>query len=193
MLLLPVSIYLYFFAEEIISLVLGEQWGDAVIVFQWLIIFLVCRLNYKFSDLLAAALGAVYRRAMRQSLYAAAVIVGSYIGHFFGVEGVAAGVGLAITLNYILMLQLSQALIGFSWKAVVFMHLKQLCIAIPLAVLIYFSKLYFFYELDSLFFLFLLSGLFFIFVTILLWFAFAKAMRRELEVIKIIFGYKVDI
>ncbi|MEK0363755.1 lipopolysaccharide biosynthesis protein [Pseudomonas sp. CBC3] len=188
MLLVPISIYLYFFASEIIMLVLGEQWGDAIIVFQLLIVFLAFRLNYKFSDLLAAALGAVYRRAIRQLVYALAVIFGAYVGHYFGTEGVAVGVGCAIILNYVIMLHLSQALIGFNWGEVAFMHFKQLCIAMPTIALTYFSKRYIFDGIDNELLILCLSGLFFVSTTLVLWFVFAKTMKKEFEILKFVAG-----
>ncbi|QLF94492.1 lipopolysaccharide biosynthesis protein [Pseudomonas sp. ABC1] len=188
MLLVPMSIYLYFFANEIIMLVLGSQWGGAVFVFQLLIISLAFRLNYKFSDLLAAALGAVYRRAIRQLIYAFAVVLGAYLGHFFGAEGVAVGVGLAITLNYIIMLQLSQVLIGFSWRDVALMHLKQLWMAVLIIVFTYISKRYIFDGVKSELLLLFLSGLFFVSITLFLWFVFSRIMKRELEICKFILG-----
>lgn len=184
MLLVPVSIYLYFFANEIIVLVLGKQWGDAVIVFQLLIIVLSFRLNYKFSDLLAAALGAVYRRANRQIIYALAVILGAYVGHFFGVEGVAVGVGFAIMLNYVVMLQLSQSLIGFSWVDVALMHFKQLCIALPIVLFTYLSRRYFFDGIESSLFILFFSGFLFFLTTLLIWLVFAKTMKREIAIFK---------
>jgi PST family polysaccharide transporter len=76
-------------------------------------------MSYKMSDSLARATGAVYRRAWRQVIYAAAVFTGSYVGHFWGINGVACGVSIALLINFLLMSHLSIKLTGVSWRTIV--------------------------------------------------------------------------
>lgn len=56
---------------------------------------------------LARSTGAVYRRAWRHCVYALCVIGGAYFGSKWGLVGVSIGVVCAITVNFILMAQLS--------------------------------------------------------------------------------------
>src|SRR5690606_37238764 len=46
-----------------------------------------------------------------------------------GIEGVAVGVSLSITLNFVLMLRLSKSIVAFEWKTLISMHLRCLVLA----------------------------------------------------------------
>lgn len=192
MIILPLTIYLYFFSPEIIRLLLGPQWDDAIVVFQILILALVFRLNYKFSDLLARAVGAVYRRALRQVIYAAAVIVGGYFGQFYGITGVAIGIGIAIMINYLLMLQLSQSLIRFSWKTVFNLHVKQLGVATPLVFLGFLFRVITQDILINDFLILVFSSVVFLVGTLVLWFLFEKKLQDEIDVFKFLLNRIVN-
>lgn len=113
---LPISVLSIILAPEIIRIVLGNHWEDAIVPFQILSISILFRTSYKMSDSLARATGAVYDRAWRQILYAAGVFVGAWIGTQWGLAGVATGVLLATCLNYVIMAHLSLKLISMQWK-----------------------------------------------------------------------------
>ncbi len=112
---LPLGLILVISAPEIIVGLLGEQWIGAIIPFQILSCGLVFRMGYKMGDCLARATGAVYRRASRQIVFAVLVIIGCYIGHFWGIPGVAVGTVIALFINYLLMIQLSLNILQISW------------------------------------------------------------------------------
>ncbi|MDR5684516.1 MAG: lipopolysaccharide biosynthesis protein [Armatimonadota bacterium] len=115
LLALPVSAGVVVLAPEIVAVILGPRWDDAVVPLQILAAGTLCRTSYKISDSLARATGAVYARAWRQLLYAAAVGGGAWLGSAWGLEGVAAGVLAAIALNFLLMAHLSLRLTGLRW------------------------------------------------------------------------------
>lgn len=121
---LPISIGGFIVAPEIISVVLGEQWTAVVLPFRILLLGFLMRSSYKFSDLLAKATGAVYRRAWRHGIYAMTVIGGGWLGHFWGVPGVAVGVLTAVALNFSLMAQMSLSIIGKGWIDFAAVHSK---------------------------------------------------------------------
>ena len=75
---------------SLIYAVLGPKWGDAALPFQVLAVGTLCRASYKVSDSLTRAVGAVYRRAWRQWIYAALVIGGAVAGQHWGIAGIAA-------------------------------------------------------------------------------------------------------
>jgi PST family polysaccharide transporter len=124
MLTLPVSLVLVVLAPELVTVVLGRRWVDMVLPFQVLAGTMLFRTSYKMSDSLTRAKGAVYRRAWRQWIYAAAVFLGALLGTRWGLAGVAAGVGVAIVLNFLLMMDLSLRITGLSWKAMFGLHLR---------------------------------------------------------------------
>jgi PST family polysaccharide transporter len=90
------------------------------------------RTSYKLSDSIARATGSVYARAWRQAIFAGAVVGGSFIGQFWGLSGVAAGVLVAISLNFVLMAHLSLRLTGMSWKEFGWSHLSGAVLALVL-------------------------------------------------------------
>lgn len=119
---IPLCVLLVFLAPEIVLVVLGPKWTEVILPFQILACSLLFRMSYKISDSLARATGAVYQRAWRQLIYAGLVVLGSYIGQFWGLYGVAAGVAGSLICNFLLMAHLSQKLTGFNWLALAKVH-----------------------------------------------------------------------
>jgi PST family polysaccharide transporter len=100
-----------------------------IVPFQILVTTLLFRTSYKISDSLTRATGAVYQRAWRQWVYAAAVFAGSLIGQNWGIPGVAVGVSIAITLNFLLMLDLSVKVLKGGYRQLLLLHARHLLIA----------------------------------------------------------------
>ncbi len=108
LLFLPLSAIAVVLAPEIVSVALGPRWDAVVDPFRILAMGMFFRAAYKISDSVARATGAVFRRAWRQGVYALATVIGSLVGQeAAGLPGVAAGVLIALTVNYLLMTQLS--------------------------------------------------------------------------------------
>jgi O-antigen/teichoic acid export membrane protein len=118
LLTLPASLVAIVLAPELIGLLLGPGWEGAVGPFRFLALGLFFRTSYRISDSLAYATGAVYRRAWRQAAYAVCVAVAAWAGTRFGLSGVAAGVMIALALNYVLMTHLSLSLLGMPARRV---------------------------------------------------------------------------
>jgi PST family polysaccharide transporter len=117
MITIPASVVVVILAPEAIHVLLGggHKWDDVVVPFQIFSAGLIFRTSYKISDSLARAMGTVYKRAWRQAVYAAAVVVGALIGTAFGLVWVAVGVSGAIVLNYLLMADLSLRTAPIGW------------------------------------------------------------------------------
>lgn len=129
LLALPVSGLLVVLAPEIIRFVLGSEWEGMIVPFQILIATLLFRTNYKISDSITVAMGSMYERAWRQWIYAAAVAAGAFIGTFWGLAGVAVGVGLAVVLNFVMMTQLALKITGIPAMPLFLLHARQLAVA----------------------------------------------------------------
>ncbi len=113
--MLPASVLLFVLAPELVGVLLGPKWLEAIAPFQVLSIGLLFRTSYKMSDSISRATGAVYRRAWRQGVYAFLVIGGAWVGQHWGVEYVAWGVVGALAINFLLMAQLSLSVSGMTW------------------------------------------------------------------------------
>jgi PST family polysaccharide transporter len=115
LLTLAPSAALILLAPEFIAVVLGPRWSPTVAPFQILTIGMLFRASYKVSDSLARSTGAVYRRAWRQILYASLVVLGAWIGQHWGVAGVAWGALAALTVNFLMMAELSLSVADIDW------------------------------------------------------------------------------
>ena len=113
---LPFSAVVVVLAPEIVRVLLGPDWGDAVVPLQVLAISLPLRILCRLSDVLVRAKGATYRSALRKAIFAAMVFGLSTFGSRWGIEGVAVAVLFAVISNYILMAHLAHHLIGATWR-----------------------------------------------------------------------------
>ena len=120
---LPVSAMLFVCAPEIVSVILGGQWGPVVILLQILafaVLFQVCDiLNFA----VIGALGAVYRQSWRQGIHAVLVVGGAWYASRWGLEAVVIVIVGAQVLAYLLLTQLTVSLLGVHWR-----HLLRCCL-----------------------------------------------------------------
>jgi O-antigen/teichoic acid export membrane protein len=100
----------------VIRVMLGERWTAVIVPFQILGLGMLFRTSYKMSDSIARSTGVVYRRAWRQILYAALVVVAAWIGQRWGVAGVSWGALAALTVNFFLMAELSLDVSAITWQ-----------------------------------------------------------------------------
>jgi PST family polysaccharide transporter len=106
---LPAAAVAIVAAPEIVLTLLGEGWASAILPLQILSIGLMFRALFQMADCFCRAVGAVYGSSIRQSAYAAFVIVASLVGSAWGPAGVAAGVVAAMAAKYVMMAQFSLA------------------------------------------------------------------------------------
>ena len=109
-------------APEIVHLIYGSNTGDVVNPLRAFALGLTLRTGYKISDSLARSSGTVFKRAKRQAVYAVLVVVGAYVGHFWGITAAAVGVLFALLANYLLMADLSLRTTGLSWGSFAAAH-----------------------------------------------------------------------
>ncbi len=126
LLTLPVSGFLVIIAPELVRFLLGNGWIGMILPFQILIASLLFRTSYKISDAVSLAMGSMRARALRHWIYAGLVATGAIVGARWGLAGVAAGVGLAVAANFLMMLQLAQSILKLSWIDILYVHLQQL-------------------------------------------------------------------
>jgi O-antigen/teichoic acid export membrane protein len=136
----PVSIIAYFSAENLVFFFLGNQWSDTILPFKIMIIGLFFRIGYKLSDSLIRALGQVYKRAVIQFIYAFMIIMGAYLGHFYGLPGVALGVSFSFILNYFLMTILSMYIIKIKAKELLLSVLPAFMYGVVTTIITFYIK-----------------------------------------------------
>lgn len=129
-LIAPISIVTIFFSKNIVIFLFGVKWLDVTVPLQILAAGMVFRTVGKINDSLAKATGAVYKRAWRQLFYALSVIIGSFVGQRWGISGVALGVLVALTFNYIMLTQLSKSLLRFTWADIFKGHVPGIILSV---------------------------------------------------------------
>lgn len=134
---LIISAILFVNAREIVLILLGDNWLDVIIPFQILAIGTVFRMSTKISDSLVKALGDIHRRAVIQIIYASCIFLFSFIGHYWGINGVAIGVLSAVLVNFILMSTLSLRQFKDKGRKFLYIHVKPLLFSVVVFLIAY--------------------------------------------------------
>jgi PST family polysaccharide transporter len=112
----PLSVVMVVTAPDIVALVLGSRWMPSVLPFRILTLGIVMRNGYLMAYSLDGALGAMSRRAVRDGIFCAAVLIGSAAGVRYGLAGVATGVLCAMGVHYLVAARMSIGLLHSSWR-----------------------------------------------------------------------------
>lgn len=136
MIAVPASVFLGVFAPEIVLLLLGDQWSAVVLPFQILSVAILFRVSHKVCEAVIRAHGSVYLLWSRQIVFALSVLAFSYVGHFFGIVGVAAGVVMACFVNSVMLLQLSRHLIDVHFWSLMGNVTRQIALGVPFFALL---------------------------------------------------------
>ena len=108
---LPVSILVFMCASEIVSVILGGQWGPVVLLLQILAVAILFQMCDILNLAAIGAVGAVYRQSWRQGLHAFFVVVGAWYASRWGLGGVAIAIVCTQVASYLLLTQLTMSLL----------------------------------------------------------------------------------
>lgn len=97
--LFPIAAFSIILAPEIIRLLLGNMWMDAVPVFQVLVIGLPLQADVRIANLVLRAIGDMKSFAVAKWMYAALVVIGCLIGARISLLAVAWFVNAAIVVH----------------------------------------------------------------------------------------------
>ncbi|NLX97042.1 MAG: lipopolysaccharide biosynthesis protein [Rhodopirellula sp.] len=123
---LPISVLLCVLTPEVVAVLLGPGWSAVVLPGQILAMGIVLQSGHRLSDSVIRASGRVYHGALRQGLYAALVILGTWVGQHWGIGGAAAGVLAAVSIHYLIMAQFTLTITRGTWSGFVAAHLPSL-------------------------------------------------------------------
>jgi PST family polysaccharide transporter len=136
----PMTALLVILAPEIILVLMGPQWGPAVVPFQFLIVVLFFRTAYQFVGSILKAAGRVYIAAAWRWAHATAVILGAVIGQEFGLPGVAIGVSVAVVFCHLSGLAIVNYFINVSAIESSYRLLTYIGMAVGFAVILFGAK-----------------------------------------------------
>jgi len=105
--LMPLSLYLIFFSKEIVLILLGKDWSEAVIPLQIMFVVLAISSSSRMADTVIRAKGLIYKNVVRKFLYVVFLLICTiYGGSRYGLIGAAVGVTVSYLFNYLIMLVL---------------------------------------------------------------------------------------
>ena len=152
--LVPFTLISVLNAELIIRVLLGDQWLEAIAVFQILLIGLAFRFATRVNKSYLKSLGYVYEGALYQFIFAFLIIVLCVIGaKYFNLKGVAIGVVVATFINYVQISIKLKKIIKFSAKFFIRLHLLSIIFILPIIV-VYLILFYFNLNTSSIILLF---------------------------------------
>ena len=132
---IPAGIALILVLPDMVPLILGKGWKEAVLPAQLLCGVLMARMGYIAPETAAIAIGEAWRAAGRQIAYASAVVALGGAGSAWGVGGVAAGVATALCLFYLLSIRRLAVRLGCPTGPIARGHLRALALS-ALALLV---------------------------------------------------------
>ncbi len=116
LLVIPGSVFMVFWADEITVLFLGEKYIDAVPIVRILFISVAFRSIIKVGDSVVRALDRVYTASLIKALFFVMVGLGAYFGLSAGLKGVAWAIVIAVAIQFLFMMRLSMSMAGLSMK-----------------------------------------------------------------------------
>ncbi|MGI9604748.1 MAG: oligosaccharide flippase family protein [Acidimicrobiales bacterium] len=118
-------------ADEIVHVLLGDQWDDAIAPLRLMLLSLSFLSGARVFDTVPVAVGNTWALAKRRLIGLALIVVGALAGEPWGVTGVAAGSGIAIVATYGLSTDLAARSLGVT-RARLLVPLRAGALAAPL-------------------------------------------------------------
>ena len=112
--MIPLSLFFIIVTEDIVAILLGDNWSEAVFPLQILFSAISMRALGGISDAYSKALGVVYSNAYRKFIFLLAIVVCVFMGSYYGLVGAVIAVDISITINFLLMVSLIGRVTGRS-------------------------------------------------------------------------------
>ncbi|WP_421802930.1 lipopolysaccharide biosynthesis protein [Flagellimonas sp.] len=113
--MIPATVFLVFFSAEIVQILMGPNWPEAVLPLQIMFLILTFSNAGKTTDEVIKAKGLVYKNVTRKYIFTAIILVLSGIlGYFYGIIGAAIGIVISHFINYVMMIVLVKNVFGGS-------------------------------------------------------------------------------
>lgn len=139
--LMPVTIYLFLFTEEIVLIIMGAGWMEAVAPLQIMFIVLPFSISIRIIDVILKSTGHIYNTLKRKIVVVIVLLVSISFGAIkYGLSGAAMAVTLSYVINYILMLLLVKKVFQTKLQSVFYQPIKVgiiLSIGIALLVMLF--------------------------------------------------------
>jgi O-antigen/teichoic acid export membrane protein len=115
--LIPSSVFMLFFADELITVWLGIDYLETAAILKVLFLAVVFRSMSKLGDSLLRAKDAVFQGSLFKAIYVSLMAAGIWFGTSYGMKGAAAGIVLATIIHYMMNMLMTTRLIELRWGA----------------------------------------------------------------------------
>lgn len=105
--MIPTTVLLVFFSAEIVQILMGAKWSEAVIPLQIMFLVLTFSNSGKMTDTVIRAQGLIYKNVTRKYIFMVIILVLSgVLGYLYGINGAAVGIVISHFINYVMMIVL---------------------------------------------------------------------------------------
>ncbi|MBX7052922.1 MAG: lipopolysaccharide biosynthesis protein [Flavobacteriales bacterium] len=134
-LIVPFSIFVAFFAEDIIGIWLGDTYKDAGLILKILFFAVIFRTLSKLGDSLLRARDAVFQGSWFKAIYVILIAAGIWLAVPYGMSWVAGAIVFATFIHYLMNMYMCTTLIGIGWGSLFSALLPSLKLGFVAAVL----------------------------------------------------------
>ncbi len=105
--MIPTTVLLVFFSAEIVQILMGTKWSEAVTPLQIMLLVLTFSNSGKMTDTVIRAQGLIYKNVTRKYIFVVIILVLSgALGYLYGINGAAIGIVISHFINYVMMIVL---------------------------------------------------------------------------------------
>jgi len=103
--MIPTTVFLVFFAPEIVQLLMGPKWVDVVFPLRIMFFVLIFSNSGSMTDSVIRAKGLVYKNVTRKYIFTVIIItLSGILGYYYGINGAAVGIVISNFINYLMMI-----------------------------------------------------------------------------------------
>jgi len=139
--LMPVAVFLIFFSKEIVLILFGNKWLEAILPLQIMFVVLPFSSSGRMADSVIRAKGLIYKNVIRKFLYVIVLFIAVSFGAYYnGLIGAAIGVTFSHLFNYLITLVLVKKIFNKKASEIFFLPILS---GLRLSVLVLFFALLF--------------------------------------------------
>jgi len=138
----PLSLYLYIVGDNVVILLLGNEWGVAAEIFPIMVLSMVFRLSNKITDSFLRAIGYVYQRAVLQWLFVVNITLAVTLTYKAGLFEIVKALFIVGIINSSLLMLLLLKKINESALRVFKIWLEALLLMLPVFIIMHMSSIY---------------------------------------------------
>jgi len=132
--LMPLTVFLVFFSNEVVQILLGNQWNETVLLLQIMFCVIPFSISGRMADSVIRSKGLIYSNVKRKLIYVCFLLITvTTSAKFYGLIGAAIAVTVSYMFNYILVVILVKRIFNKTFQE---LFLKPMIPAIKLSIVL---------------------------------------------------------